>query len=237
MLAWLAASALAAPFDFSCSPDEGAGVVGVPPLEIRCVVEPPPGTFDRAVFAWGDGQTEEGTALAHVYDAPDQYSVAVTLFGYAPPAGGETGLPAPEAGDLSVRRDGLVTVCGPPEPEFSWVDMGGLDVRLVNSTPVAVGCIEEIRWEVFRGTRTDGDPELTFDGWEPRFLLPEEGEWTVVLTLGGIAGTRAAELAIDARYGLPDGLFSPRARCASVPGGLAAPGLLLIGLLTRRRRR
>ena len=104
-----------------------------------------------------------------------------------------------------------MTVCGPPEPAFTTIDMGGLEVQVENHTTVAVHCLSDLQWDVIPGTDPEAEPELQFTVWSPRVSLPREGTWTFVLTLGGIGGTTSASAVVEAQYGLPDGL--------DVPGG------------------
>lgn len=222
--------------DFTCSPDDGAGsIVGTAPLEIRCVPLLPEGTWDRVVWTFGDEATAEGGTAAHLYEEPGQFTVSVRLEGYEAP---DTG--AAVTSEPSSTRFGYVTVCGPPEPAFTYAFEGGLDFRLLNQTPVAPHCDAELRWDVFEGRKISGEPWRSYEVWEPAFTLPREGIWTVVLTVGGIAGTESATLEIDAKYKLTDDLdLGPQNACDTTggPGALALGALPLALALARRRRR
>jgi hypothetical protein len=195
---------------FTCGTSSGEQMVGLPGLEVPCVLDPVEdgSTWETTRWSFGDGTTAEGEAVSHVYDTPGQYTVAVELDGWVPPEGSP---PRDDESDPYLAKYGLVTVCGPPEPAFRTVDMGGLEVQVENHTTVAVHCLSDLRWDVIPGTDAEGEPELQFTVWEPRVSLPREGTWTFVLTLGGIAGTTSASAAVEARYGLPEGL--------DVPGG------------------
>ena len=233
--------------DFTCSPDDGAGqIVGLPPLEIRCVpLLPLEGTWDKVVWTFGDGATAEGEAVDHVYDRPGQFTVSVTLENFvdAPPDTDDTDAVAPADTDPYESRFGYVTVCGAPEPEFTYAFKGGLDYELKNRTPAAPHCLSELRWDIFEGRAVQGDPWRSIETWEPEFILPREGIWTVVLTVGGIGGTRSAKLEIDAKYALTDDLdLGPQNLHCSTggPAGLAVgalPFALPFALLLARRRR
>ncbi len=215
--------------DFLCSPGNGDPIVGLPPLEVRCVVDAPVGaTWQQTTWLWGDGGTTSGDAVSHVYEGPGQYSVSVILEGF---------VEQDSVTNPSRRVDALVTVCGEPDPSFTFIDKGGRDYQLVNTTDVGTPqCIDQLLWEVFQGRKRDGQPLLTFEGWEPRFELPQDGTYTVVLTVGGIGGTSAASLELEAMYGLTDDLKNRTAECATAPpsaGWMAAS----LGLLTLSRRR
>jgi uncharacterized protein (TIGR03382 family) len=126
-------------------------------------------------------------------------------------------------------------VCGEPEVEFDIVALGGLDYQLVNGSAAENYCVSDLLWEV----TLDGaaNPALTFDTWEPRVTFPDEGEWTIVLTVGGIGGTSAAEQHVNATYGLPQLLRDQRGVCATGPAGLSLglSALALAAILRRRR--
>lgn len=227
----LAVSAQAAEVDFTCTPGDGADIVGLPPLEITCEVIPPSdGTWDAVSWTFGEGTLLTGETVSFTYEETGQYTVTALLDGYE----GASGTDEPYE-----QKYGFVTVCGEPEVEFTYRNKGGLDYALVNETTVAVNCIDQLLWEVFEGRRAEGEPAFVFETWEPRFELPDEGPWTVRLTVGGLAGTSAAALTIDAKYKLTEDLTQgPHAYwCATGPSA-AGGALWLVGalLLWRRRR-
>jgi len=207
--------------------------VGVPPLDVECTAELPDGSWDRTVWLWGDGETSEGDSAVHTYQVPGLYAVSVFLEGYVPPA------PYDDMGDLSERLDGLVSVCGEPVPRFTFIDKGGRDYQMVNQTSVSTPlCLESVHWEVFRGERMDGNTLMTFEFWEPRFELPEDGQFTIVLTAGGVGGDSAAALQIDAKFNLTEEINRTTASsCAVAPAGAGwlALGVGLLGLRRRKR--
>ena len=225
--------------DFTCSPDDGAGqIVGLEQLEIRCVAElPPDGTWDLIRWTFGDGATAEGAAATHVYEDTGQFTVAILLEGYEP-AATDTGIES--AADSYKARYGYVSVCGEPEPEFTYLMVGGLDYVLENRTPVSAHCLTELEWTVFEGTHVGGEPWRSFQTWEPEFTLPDEGPWTIVLTVGGVAGTRSARLDLDAKYRLTEELdLGLQGACDSSGPSRTGPafGALPLALLLSRRRR
>jgi PKD repeat protein len=241
----LFATARGAEVDFDCSPAEEGQIVGLPPLEMRCVADLPlEGTYDELVWSTGDGTLATGeTSFRYTYEEGGQYTVALTLEGYrAPEPTGtvDTGLGVSlDPIDLTERKYGYVTVCTPPEPRFTYIFKGGLDYQMVNQTQPQVNCIDAVQWTVHEGDSADGKvligPTL---GWEPRFTVPDDGTYTVVLSVGGLAGTRSAKLTVDAKYGLTEEIDDIRATsCATAPGGAAGAlwvGAVLLGL--RRRR-
>lgn len=227
-------AAQAATVDFECLPEPGAGrIVGVPPLSVHCEVIPPAeGSWADVSWTMGDGTVLHGDSVSYRYVEPGQYTLSVELEDYEGPS-----VEVDDPSDPRRTRYGYVTICGKPEPAFTFVNHGDLDYEMVNTTPVTVGCTDELRWELFHG-RAGGDPERVWETWEPRFTLPEEGEYTLRLTMAGLGGTGAAELRFDAVHKLTDDLTDgPKAlACATGGGGGGAwVGLGLLALVRRRR--
>jgi PKD domain len=222
---------------FTCGASGDDLIVGLPGLEVPCVLEPPDdgSTWETTRWSFGDGTVVEGEAVSHVYDEAGQYTIAVELDGWEP-ADGTT---ADSERDPYTAKYGLVTVCGPPQPAFSLVATGGLDYQVVNESTVAVYCLSDLQWDVYEGAAGDGaEPVLSFDTWEPRVTLPHAGMWEFVLTMGGIAGTEAASAPIDAHYRLPEGLHVPLAEGCATPAGVpASMAIVLASALVARRRR
>ncbi|MCB9685430.1 MAG: PKD domain-containing protein [Alphaproteobacteria bacterium] len=229
----LSLPALAGPIDFVCA--DGDPVVGLPGLTVNCVAQPPlDGTYDDVLWLFGDGEIGTGSAVSHTYEDVGQYTVGVALEGWVPDDPEDTEIP-------TTKRHGLVTVCGEPTPEFTYEGVGGLDVVLLNRTPPEPRCISRIQWDLYEGRSQGGQALMTFETWDPRLTLPDKGVYTVVLTVGGLAGTNAAALEIDARYGLPDELVDgplPFAGCdTSGPGRWGTVAWAPLVLLAARRRR
>ena len=136
--------------------------------------------------------------------------------------------------DLSLRRDGAITACGLPEPEFDIVDKGGRTYEIVNKTPAVLLCIEEVEWEV----RDDqGEVVHRFPSWQPSFLLDEDGDYTVTLTAMGLAGTAEASQVLEARYGLTEELTERQVYACSTGGSAVGWWLVpVLALMARRRR-
>jgi hypothetical protein len=132
-----------------------------------------------------------------------------------------------------VAKSGYVRVCDVPEPVFELEHVFGITWNVRNQTGVGVyGCHSDIVWEVYEGTKVKGKPALSFEQWEPQIVFPDEGTWTVIVNLGGIAGTGAASVTLDVKR--ESGLHP--FGCASVAGVSASWCLLLPVLFARRRR-
>jgi MYXO-CTERM domain-containing protein len=232
-----AGAARAATVDFECLPDSGAGgIVGTAPLAVYCeVVAPAEGSWGDVTWTVGDGTVLHGDQVSYRYLEPGQYTVSVELDGYSE-AGDED---SEDTSDPRRTRHGFVTICGEPEPEFTFINHGELDIEAVNLTPITVSCTEHLRWELFRGEPT-GEPLRVWELWEPRFTLPEEGEYTLRLTVSGLAGTGAAELRFDGVHKLTEDLTNgPKAAACATGATGGGPWLALAALaaLGLRRRR
>ena len=211
--------------DFACNGE--ARVVGVPPLEVACeAVLPTSGTWDEIVWLVGDGTVLTGPEIEYSYEEAGLYSISVILEGFE----GD--------GESRVRRDGAVTVCGTPEPEFTVIDKGGRDYQVVNLTAVDTPrCLSAVDWEVRRGSSGDGAVLYTFETWEPRFELPEDGVYTVIQRASGLGGDSSASLRIDAEYGLTEEYYERfSASCGTLPASTMGWALVPLLLIVRRRR-
>jgi hypothetical protein len=205
-----------------CEPGVDLQLVGLPPFEVRCTAAPddPEVGEDEVVWRFGDGEVATGFVVSHTYTEVGQFSLGVEVGGEEP-----------------VR--GIVTTCGVPAPVFTWEHLGGLEYRAVNETPPSPNCIDQLRWQVFRGKDRTREPVFEETIWEPRFEVPEEGDYTLVLTMGGLAGSAAAASRIEARGGLGDAERenSMAATCAGPSSGMWALPLVLFGIPARRRKR
>ena len=202
--------------------------IGVVPFEIKCVITSEDVTeVTRAYWRFGDGGTSEEIAASHTYTEPGNYTVQVTVNGDREECG-------EDGWEYNYRRVGYVRACGIPEAAFTFEPVEGLTYQMLNESNVSVyGCIQDIQWEVYKGNKVSGNPitDLTVKAWEPRLTFPEAGEYTVVMNLGGPAGTGAAALTIDVKKTRASGCDTTGAGALGFAGSLA--GLLL---LARRRR-
>ena len=218
---------------FSCShqvnEDQAKGVV---PMDLNCVVESEGflNEVTEANWSFGDGNAGEGLAVTNTYSEPGNYTIEVAVHGERDECG--------EAGwNSTFRKVGFVTACDVPAPTFTYAHVDGLKYQISNRTDVSVfGCISDIQWEVYKGTSVKGEPLQSKKAWEPLIEFPEEGEYTIVANVGGIAGTGAASIVIDAkdRRGEGRGCNTMGQMAAFGSGSFLVVGLGLLGL--RRRR-
>ncbi|MCB9679925.1 MAG: matrixin family metalloprotease [Alphaproteobacteria bacterium] len=224
-------NALYGPYaSFECSheidpTDDSTQAFGVVPFTLKCaVVSDNTDQINNATWNWGDGTITHDVEGTHEYTEPGNYTVNVCFDGQSPSCG---------EWEYCFRRSGYVRACGVPEPSFTYEPVEGLSYRLLNETDIGVyGCIFDIQWDVFAGDSATGEPIDSVKSWEPVFAFPEAGTYTVVLNIGGPAGTGAAKLTFDVRN-------AGRAGGCDQSGGGAAGLLALAGLalVARRRRR
>ena len=229
----LTGPAWAVTFDFTCTSDAavgGLGFVGLPPVTVTCEIDPPSiGTWDQVSWTFGDGQVQYGDTASYTYDEVGQYTVSAQLDGYVD----TTGVPTPALHP----EQGYVTLCGPPEPAFSFENKGGLAYEVTNTTSVAPFCLDDSQWSIFRGRAPDGDPVITFDTWDGAFELPAEGAWTIVLDQTGLAGQAESAQTLQAKYQLAQDLTDLKSSaCATGPLPTSGALALVVLALVRRRR-
>lgn len=223
---------------FACSHQVSDDLaIGVVPFEMKCVVDSP-GFINEIVdarWSFGDGNMAEGTNVSNLYEKPGNYTVELTVKGERDTCASDDN---PDGmWDSSTRKVGFVRACGLPDVAFTYEHVDGLTYQMFNESDVSVfGCIQDIEWQVYEGQGVNGAPiaDLTRKGWEPQITFPKAGEFTVVMNVGGPAGTSAAMITIDARNRRGEGRG-----CSSTAGmGLGSAGMLaLVGLLGIRRRR
>ena len=223
---------------FQCShtvsPDLAIGVV---PMDLHCVVASEfLAEVQGASWVFGDGGVSEELNPTHTYAEPGNYTIQVTVDG----ARAECDDPETtevEGWSNTYRKVGYVRACGVPDAAFVVDHVDGLKYQMLNDSDVSVyGCISDIVWEVYKGTDTGGEPISTAKAWEPIIDFPEEGEYTVVLNLGGIAGTGAASATFEAKNHRGEGYG-----CSTVGASAGMASLLMFlvsaGWLRARRPR
>ena len=217
---------------FSCSheinEDQAKGVV---PLDLNCVVESEGflNEVTEATWSFGDGNADEGMNVTNTYTEPGNYTIEVAVHGERDECG-------VDGWNSTFRKVGFVTVCDVPEPVFTSDHYDGLQYQMTNRTDVSVfGCISDIQWEVYKGSKASGTPIDVKKAWEPLFEFPEEGQYTVIVNIGGIGGTGASSITIDAKD-----RRGQRRGCDSVgsAGVFGSASFLVVGfgLLGLRRR-
>jgi len=218
-----------APPSFTCSrelePDERSTIaIGVVPFDLKCVLNY--GFLDEVAsvdWSWGDGTTSQGQRVEHVYEDSGNYNIrmCVTI------DRGDGAVSRP-----CVNRNGYVRACAIPEPEFTIEPVEGLQWRLVNLTDVSTyGCVSNIQWDIFDES---GTLIRSVESWEPTIEFPARGTYRVVLNVGGLAGTGAAELTTQIRRAGGGGACDSMSGAAGL-GGFGA--LFGLALAARRRRR
>lgn len=218
----LSAAAQNADVDFVCNGD--SRVIGVAPFEVTCEARLDE-LYDGVEWLNGLGDVLPGESFTTTYVDPGQYTVHLYVDGYGP-----------AMDDLSRRRDGAVTVCGVPEPDFSVIDKGGRDYQMVNKTVEIPICIETVEWVVRAGDGPDGPEVHRFATWQPRFELDSDGTYTITLSTGGRAGEASTSQVLRARYGLTDE-YGRRTAIACHTGAPPSALWLLPALLVLARRR
>ena len=186
---------------------------------------------DGVAIEWnfGDGNTsvETETPVCHTYTEAGQYSVNMKVTGTQEECG---------EWEFTQRELAYVTVCDTPTPAggfegmFTYEPLEDFTYQMVNQVDTSVyGCIERIRWDVFKGN--SDEPMRSISAWSPKIDFEEAGNYRVVLHVGAPGDLNAAEeLTIKVEEVKASG-------CATAPSSGGMIGLLLgmIGLLVRRR--
>jgi len=207
--------------------DDDASRYGGVPLDV-CFTLESKGIDENGVdvvWNFGDGETSTEANPCHTYTTAGQYTVFITVSGTSG-----------ECGDFQYkwRKPAYVLSCEVPKAAegldglftFEWVE--GTTYQMVNQADLSVyGCIDQVEWDVFKG----GEKVQTINAWSPKIDFGGDGDYDVVLNLGGPGGVTAETLTITS--GADGG------GCSSVPAsGAGLAGLLLgLGAVIRRRRR
>lgn len=197
-------TAAGGPPRFACSnqlnTEEESFAIGVVPFDLNCSATiPDKETLEQVTWYWGDGSepvtvpadpAEGSETGSHVYTEMGVYNVRACFEGTR----GDT--PYTQC----VLKTNHVNACDVPTAEFTVETLPELTLGLRNTTSLrAHNCITNAEWEVYAGTSISGEPLVTAAGWEPEIVLPEAGEYTVVLNVGGLAGTAAASATLDVK--------------------------------------
>lgn len=222
-------TALYGPYaEFSAATDTSGGV----PLEV-CFDLSSNSAISEAEWSFGDGSTDisDATEVCHTYTEQGQYSINVTIRGNSDDCG---------EWEYTERERAMVVVCEAPQAAdgfdgmFSYdflpteddTENGTVMVQMINQADTTVyGCLLQAQWDVFQGDELIQSKQA----WAPKLELPANGNYRVVLNLGGPGGIAAEELSIET--GEPGG-------CSAIGAGAAFSGTLL-GLMAvgfRRRR-
>ena len=194
-------------------------------------------------WSFGDGApvVENETPVCHTYTEAGQYSVGMKVVGTNEDCG---------EWQFTQRELAYVTVCEAPTPGidddgeaftglFTYEHVDGLVYQMVNQVDTSVyGCVEKIRWDIFKGSDLSGEPVASVAAWDPKIDFGNkewggEGEYTVVLNVAAPGDLVSAhKLLVDAVD------KKAYAGCSTAPGQTGFAGLLLalVGLIARRRR-
>ncbi len=212
----------------------GELVSGVTPLEVAFKLEKDDRvTISSATWYFGDGETSTGLEPTHSYTVDGQFTVRSEGVAYTEACG---------AFSYSDANFAMVTACSEPTWQegaagfFQLEEVEGLRWRTINHTNMDVyGCVDSISWEIFEGAEVDPEKGLDLSGlgditraWAPELQFPGAGTYTVVMSVGGPAGTKGAKLTVN---------VAEAGGCSTAPTwGLS--GLLgFAGLAALRRRK
>jgi len=210
---------------FQCSNELDAGeydtnAIGVVPFTLRCQTQSQyRDSITTATWFWGDGESSTGLEPDHEYTEAGAYTVQACYEGTLDACGDW---------EYCDKRERYAVACDIPEASFFVDPVKGLRYQFFNQTDLSVqNCVSAVRWNVYEGTEVTGEPIGTIDAWSPEFDFPSGGDYTVVLNVGGIAGTGAAKTTLNIRR--------VSANC-SATGGSAGWLLAPLALLAIRRR-
>lgn len=220
-------TALYGPYASFYSESERSGGV---PLEVCFEIEmDDEGEGFEIEWSFGDGSTstETTTPVCHTYTDAGQFSVNMKVTGTQEECG---------EWEFTQRELAFVTVCNTPQPAegfdglFTYESGEDFTYQMVNQVDTSVyGCIEQIRWDVFKGDSEE--PMKSVSAWSPKIDFEKAGDYRVVLYVGAPGDLIAAdELLVKVEDVAGSG-------CASAPasGGIFGMLIGLAGLLIRRQ--
>ncbi|MBX2797210.1 MAG: PKD domain-containing protein [Myxococcales bacterium] len=213
---------------FACSHEVSDDqVIGVVPFTLRCVIVSDfLNEVTGATWTFGDGGTSTELNAEHEYTEAGNYTIQVNVQGEREACGDD-------GWENNFRRVGYVRACDIPTASFQVEQVDGRLYQMLNDSDVSVfGCISDIQWDVFAGNG-EGEPIMDpIKAWEPIIDFPEAGTYTVVMSLGGIAGTGGAKATFEVRN-----RGGSSTSCDTTgPAGGALALVVLASMLGRRRR-
>lgn len=223
------------------TPLQGSGTVlsGATPLDVSFSLSSEDAvTIVEADWSFGDGNGSTDINPTYTYTEAGQFTVTVDAI-----------MSTEECGEFNFTTSelGMVTTCAEPKPVegasglFQLTEVEGLRWQTVNHTDMSVyGCVDMIFWQVYKGGSVDAANLLDLNGdgegdslgaWAPEIEFPAAGTYTVVVNVGGPAGTIANALTVE--------VTEDSGGCSTSTGsaGWSLLGLAgLAGLAIRRRR-
>ncbi len=174
-----------------------------------------------ANWNFGDGDYSEDLEPCHTYEEQGQYTVTAELIGNSDTCG---------EWSFDYRELAYVLVCEVPTPHFSAQEVDGAELtwQMINATDVSTyGCIDEISWRVYDGDELDQE----IGAWAPKIEFSAPGNYRIELVVGGHAGNAVAEINLEVGASTDVSCSTGGSR-----RGLGLAGLLVLGVLLRRRR-
>lgn len=224
-----------APPTYRCSHEQEPGssetiAIGKTPLDLKCIVDfYAPEAVTEVKWTWGDGgtltkQAGDATLLQgdHTYEETGNFNVKMCV-DYEIDG---------RAGEHCTDRTAYVRACGVPDVAFTYEAKDTRTLQLLNFTDISgYGCIFNSQWQIYEGDSASGTPLETLEAWAPEYTFPTSGKYHLVLNVGGIGGTGAAELTINVAKATRG-----TGGCNDV-GGAGGFAVALAGLALLRRRR
>lgn len=187
---------------------------GVDEIEGELVVE----------WNFGDGATSSEENPCHIYTEKGQYTVFITVTGTSDQCG---------EFQYDFREPAYVLACEVPAAAegfdgiftYEWVE--DTTYQMVNQADLTVyGCIDRVQWDVFKG----GELQQSVNAWSPKIDFGAEGDYEIILNLGGPGGISAGRLELS--------VGGEGTGCSALPAATGLAGLLVgLGAAIRRRRR
>jgi hypothetical protein len=226
---------------------EGSDRTGSVPLPVTMTIDSD-ATITGATWNWGDGTepTYDFPVAEHTYESAGQFSLSVDVELESDACEGDTST-------FTFRQLAYVVACGAPAPDsdaggfFQLEPVSGLTWQTINHTDVSVyGCVDTIEWQAYTGSdgsaiKAENQIDLNGDGevsdadsvgaWSPQFTFPKEGDYVVVLNVGGPGGIVADYVHVKVTAQQEEGGCSTGASPAGALGALLA----LAGFARRRR--
>jgi hypothetical protein len=218
---------------------------GGAPLEVCFEIEGDVGQ-DGIEIEWSFGKgidpvVENETPVCYTYEKAGQNTVGMKVVGTNEECG---------EWQFTQRELAYVTVCEAPQPGldddaeefgglFTYSHVDGLIYQMINQVDTSVyGCVEKIRWDIYKGSDLTVEPLASVAAWDPKIDFGNkewggEGKYTVVLNVAAPGDLVSAhKILVDAVD------QEASVGCSTVPSRTGFGGLLLalVGLMARRRR-